>query len=217
MREWLSKLDESGEDFTISVSSRRARTPAVELVLSPRNGLVLATKDAGQETAAREEYAVVLKAGQVGLYSPIGGRKLLLAHLKEQLRAFLSIDPKRGDTNRNQFALTLGAGITHQPESTPASAAYRFELTLPPAACLSFFSGEKSSSWFEGDVLIRSNATMLLKLSASTGRIIELRQNTGDGDSLVESTSSRGRSSRRRGGSRRRLLACRTLATLTRR
>jgi hypothetical protein len=186
MREWLSKLDESGEDFTINVSSRRSPAPAFELVLSPRNGLVLVTKDASGEAAAREEYAVVLKAGQVGLYSPIGGRKLLLVHFKEQLRAFVTIDPKRGETNRNQFALTLGAGITHQAESTPAAAAYRFELTLPPAACVGFFSGERSSSWFEGDVLIRSNATMLLTLSASTGRIIELRQNTGDGDSLVE-------------------------------
>ena len=47
MREWLSKLDESGEDFVVNVSSRRAGTPAVELVLSPRNGLVLADEGSG--------------------------------------------------------------------------------------------------------------------------------------------------------------------------
>ena len=44
MRDWLSKLDESGEDMVVNLSSLRAPAPEVELVLSPRSGLVLLTE-----------------------------------------------------------------------------------------------------------------------------------------------------------------------------
>ena len=41
LREWLSKLDESGEDVIATLSGFPAPAPEGELVLSPRSGLVL--------------------------------------------------------------------------------------------------------------------------------------------------------------------------------
>jgi hypothetical protein len=186
MREWLSKLDESGEDIIINLSSRSAPAPELELVLSLRSGLVQLTKDETLKPAAQEEYAVVVKASQVGFYSPRRGRKLLLAHIKEQLRAFLSINPKAIATTGSHFDLSVGAGFSHQGGDAPAQAAYRFDLTLAPVACVGLFSQRDAASSLEGDVLIRSNATMLLKLNASTGRIIELRLTGEQGDGVVQ-------------------------------
>lgn len=186
MRDWLSKLDESREDMVCTVSWLRASAPELELVLSPRSGLVLSAKDTTRKPAAREEYAVVLKASQIGLYSPIGGRKLSLANIKEQLRAFLSISSKAGAANDNHFDLTLGAGFSHRAGDTPAPTAYRFELTLAPVACVGAISQKDTSSWLQGDVLIRSNATVLLKLNASSGRIIELRLHGEEGTATAQ-------------------------------
>ena len=65
LREWLSKLDESGEDMIATLSGFPAPAPEGELVLSPRSGLVLRAKDATRKADAGDEYAVVLQAGQV--------------------------------------------------------------------------------------------------------------------------------------------------------
>ena len=51
LREWLSKLDESGEEMIVNLSGFPAPAPEVELVLSPRSGLALAAKDATRQTA----------------------------------------------------------------------------------------------------------------------------------------------------------------------
>jgi TPR repeat protein len=186
MREWLSRLDQSGEDLIISLSGVPAPAPEGELIVSPRSGLVLLTRDTTGKTAGGEEYAVVLKAGQAELYSPAAGRKLLLTHLKAQLRVFVSDEPRPGETNQTPFSLTIGAGFGQASEAALAAAPYRFELTLPPVSCAGFFSREEHLSWLEGDVLIQSNATMLLKLDAHTGRIIEMRVRSEDGDGRVQ-------------------------------
>ena len=99
LREWLSKLDESGEDMVVNISGFSGPAPEGELVLSPRSGLALVAKDATRKADAGDEYAVVLKAGQAGFYSPIGGRKLLLACPETQLRGFLTVETNPADTN----------------------------------------------------------------------------------------------------------------------
>jgi hypothetical protein len=186
LREWLSKLDESGEDVIATLSGFPAPAPEGELVLSPRSGLVLRAKDATRMADAGDEYAVVLQAGQVAFYSPIGGRKLLLACPKTQLRSFLTVDTNPTATNGGPFHISVGAGFNTLEAGTPASSAYRFELALPPVACVGLARRGNYSCWFDGDVLIRSNATMLLKLNARTGRIIEFRSTNEIGDGTVQ-------------------------------
>ena len=175
LREWLSKLDESREEMIVTLSGLPAPAPEGEFVLSPRNGVALLAKDASRQTADRDEYAMVLKSGLAGFYSSVGGRKLLIPCTKQQLKVFLKVTSKVAEANEGPFNLAAGAGFAQLKEKGPGSSPYRFELALPPVACMGLAHRGDFSSWFEGDVLIRSNATMLVKLSSDTGRILEWR------------------------------------------
>jgi hypothetical protein len=186
LREWLSKLDESREDMIVTLSGFPAPAPEGEFVLSPRKGLALRTKDATRQTAARDEYAMVLKAGLVGFYSSVGGRKLLIPCPKQQLKVLLKLSSKAADTNENPFGLIAGPAFTQLKEKGPGSSPYRFELALPPVVCMGLVHQLDCSSWFDGDVLIHSNATLLVKLNSSTGRVIEVRTASDKGEGTVQ-------------------------------
>ena len=67
------------------------------------------------------------------------------------------------------------------PEDTPNAPAYRFELTLAPVVCLGLAHRWDCESWFDGDVLTRSNATLRLKVNARTGQLVEFRY-AGEGE-----------------------------------
>jgi ankyrin repeat protein/TPR repeat protein len=186
VREWLAKLDQSGEDMVLNVSGFPIPAPEGELVFSPRSGLALRTVAAAPGAQARDEYAVMLKARQAGFYSLAGGRKLLLACPRTQLRAFLTIEANPTATNGSPFNISMGMGFNLLEDDVSSTPSYRFELGLPPVACLGLFSATNCASWFDGDTLIRSNATMLLKLHAGTGRILEFRQAGERGEGMVQ-------------------------------
>ena len=187
LREWLSKLDATGEDLVVKLSGLPAPAPEGELVLSPHSGVAFLVSDATRKAEPRDEYAVVLRAGEAGLYSPAGGRKLRLACPKVRLNAFLTVEAKAVATNESPFNLTVGAGFSSLKKSEPDASSYQFELTLPPVACAGLAHRWQGASWFDGDVLVRSNATMSLKVNASTGRILQLRMasETGDGEAQL--------------------------------
>ena len=175
MREWLSKLDESGDDMVVRLTDLPAPAPESELVMSPRNGLALLAKDVARRAEPKDEYAFVLKAGQAGLYSPTDGRKLLLACPGTQLVGFLIVDSTPAAQNGSPFHISVGAGFKGRSDSMPAGPTYRFQLAVPPVACIGFAHQGDYSSWFDGDTLIRSNASTVLKVNARTGRIIEFQ------------------------------------------
>jgi hypothetical protein len=129
---------------------------------------------------------MVLKGGLAGFYSSAGGRKLLIHCPKQQLKVFLNETAKAASTNEGPFNLTAGAGFAQLKEKGPGSSPYRFELALAPVACMGLAHRGDFSTWFEGDVLIRSNATMLVKLSSDTGRILEFRTADGKGKGTVQ-------------------------------
>ena len=175
LREWLSKLGDSREEMIVTLSGFPPPAPEGELVLSPRDGLSLLARDFARQTTARDEYALLLKSGLAGFYSTAGGRKLLIPCNKQQLKVFLKVTSKAAEKNEGPFNLAAGAGFAQLKEKGPGSSPYRFELTLPPVACMGLAHRGDFSSWFEGDALIRSNTTMLVKLSSVTGRILEWR------------------------------------------
>ena len=175
MREWLAKLDENGDDLVVQLSDLPAPAPEGELVMSPRSGVAFLAKDATGNAAGQDKYAFVLKAGQAGLYSPAGGRKLLLPCPGTQLVGFLVVDTTPAAENRMPFHISVGAGFKGRPGGMPAGLTYRFQLSLPPIACIGFAHQGDYASWFDGDMLIRSNASSVLKLNARTGRIVEFR------------------------------------------
>jgi len=179
LREWLSKLDANGEDLAVTLSGFPAPAPEGELVLSPHSGLTLRALNANPQVAARDGYAVVFKSGLAGLYSLTGGRKLLIPCPRQQLKVFLKVTPKEAETNASPFNLNAGVGFNQSKHKGPPSPPYRFELALPPVACMGMAHRWNCTSWFDGDVLIRSNATLLVKLDTVTGRLLEFRT-TGD-------------------------------------
>jgi hypothetical protein len=186
LREWLSKLDESREDMVVTLSGLPAPAPQGEFVLSPCNGLALLTTATAQQTTARDEYAMIFKAGLAGFYSPVGGRKLLINCPKLQLNVFLKMSSKPAETNQSPFDLSAGAGFNQSKKKDSVASPYRFELALPPVACMGLVHRWDCSSWFDGDVLIRSNATLLVKINSTTGRILELRTADEKGKGTVQ-------------------------------
>ena len=68
----------------------------------------------------------------------------------------------------------MGAGFKGREEGCPYDSPYQFSLALPPVACLGLADRMHFTDTFDGDLLIRSNSSSLLKLNTRTGRIIEL-------------------------------------------
>ena len=179
MREWLSKLDESREDMVVSIHGLTNGSISAECAVSPLSGLALVLGDPSREAKDPIVYAAVLKARLLGLYSIAGSRKLQMACPKQQLKAYLTVTSRAPETNAGPFNVEMGAGFSGEEEGSSARSPYQFALALPPVACVGLVHRLEFDDRFEGDVLIRSNATSLLKLNARTGRIIELRA-TGD-------------------------------------
>ena len=185
LREWLSKLDERRDDMTINLSGAPAPVPEVELVLSPLSGLTVRAQAPARPAAAHDDYAVVLKAGLARFYSPAGGRKLLMTCSNYQLRVSLSATPKPSITNGSPFVLNAAAGFSSQKEGGSAASAYRFDLELPPVSCIGVAHGRDYTNWFEGDMLILSNATLFARLDARTGSILDCRTANDEGKGAV--------------------------------
>src|SRR5439155_22152601 len=101
--------------------------------------------------------------------------KLVVASPKVQLKTFVNVETKTPETNGNSFSLTIGSAFRSlNAEETLSAPPYCFVLNLAPVAFVGLASGQDSACWFDGDLLIRSNATLLLKLNARTGQLLEL-------------------------------------------
>jgi Ankyrin repeats (3 copies)/Sel1 repeat/Ankyrin repeat len=185
VREWLSNLDDRREDMTINLTNAPAPAPELELVLSPLSGLALLTKDPTRPTAARDEYAIIFKAGLMGLYSPVGGHKLLMTCSNYQLKVSVSASANPSVTNGSPFNLNVGAGFNSLTAGDSNASPYQFQLALPPVFCVGMDHGRESTNWFEGDTLIRSNATFIARFDTRTGRILEFRTASDEGKGML--------------------------------
>jgi ankyrin repeat protein len=180
LRDWLAKVDQGGDDFQVSIPGFPGKSPAVDAVLSPRLGLLILAKAAGAEGAGGDEYALAFKAGQAGFYAPISGHKLVLPAPKAQLTIVMACQSKVPDADKGPFDIQVAAGFKSIPDDTPTAPAYRFELALAPVVCIGFAHRWDCKTWFDGDLLIRSNATLLLKVNTGTGRLVEFRHTDKD-------------------------------------
>jgi TPR repeat protein len=174
MRDWLSKLGERREDIVLTVTEITNKVCDVEVILSPLNGLAVLEKNPSLQDKERVEYAAVLRPKLLGFYSVAAGRKLQLACPNTQLTAFLTMASKGPSTNAHPFDLSMGAGFKGQEDPEPYDSPYQFDLTLPPVTCVGLDHGWQFKDTFEGDLLIRSNASSILKIDSRAGRIIEL-------------------------------------------
>jgi len=180
MREWLARLDESREDMVVSLTWVTNDPVAVECVVSPVSGIALELRHSGDETKDQLEYAVVLRGGLLAVYSLAGGRKLKMACPRQQLLAYARESCNPSATNGSPFNMDVGVGFSGEGEGVTSAPPYRFELTLPPAACVGLVHRLKCDDRLEGEILTRSNATFLLKLNTQTGRLIELQARGDD-------------------------------------
>ena len=175
LREWLSRLDDSREDMVVRITGATNGSIAVESVISPVNGVALVLGNSSGGAKGVTEYAAVLRANLFGVYSVAGGRKLQMACPQQQLQAYARVSSHAPGTNAGPFNVELGAGFGTEGADPASAPPYRFKLTLPPVACVGLVHRLELEDRFEGDVLIRSNATALLKVNTQTGRLMELR------------------------------------------
>ena len=175
LRQWLSKLDQSREDLVVRLSGLPNQSSEFEFVLSPVGGLALRQSDTSRKLPSSIEYGAVLRANLAGAYSRASGRKLRLACPTQQLKAFVIVTPTSAGTNESPFDVSMGAGFSQPAQGVSAPPPYSFALSLPPVACVGLAHRLNFTDRFDGDLLVRSNATTLLKLDAKTGRINEFR------------------------------------------
>jgi hypothetical protein len=146
----------------------------LEFTLSPRQGTLVQFRDAD---FARNGYAYscLMTTNTLGLFAPQRGSKLLAVNTNLLAEAFVRLVPNPPDSEQ-RFSLTVGAGWHYLPASQaknlPPS---RLDLTLAPAAFLSFAEELGDECKIEGNTcsIVTSNA--VLKFDTATGRLGELR------------------------------------------
>jgi hypothetical protein len=197
-RAWLAGLGQRSDDLVVTASGLPIKTPDLELILSPRNGLALLEKSASLETNSGGR-AIILASDHAAFYSLEQKRKLVASALGLQLKTYVTIDPKipgpnPSETNEAPFTLSFGAGFNRlfdeksrtgvSPVGAQQSPGYCLELTLPPVAFVDIPQRSNSACWFEGPVMTLSNEAFVLKIEAATGRPLEFiaKGETGKGD-----------------------------------
>lgn len=173
MREWLSKLGEGRDEAVLTWSGVPKPSSHYELILSPQGGLAVLAGDTSPDSPSKALEGAVLKPTLAVFCSQARAAKLTIPHLSEGLLLSAAVGSKAAETNETPFDITIGAGYT--PPQEDSEQHFRIALAVPPVACIGLNHRLKSTNWFEGNELIRSNADMLLRVDSRTGQIIGLR------------------------------------------
>jgi Ankyrin repeats (3 copies)/Sel1 repeat/Ankyrin repeat len=176
LRDWLAKMNQSGDELVASVSGAAGVCPDFEAVISPGRGLLVLGKAAGAD-GGKDEYGLAFQPGLAGFYAPISGHKVVLPAPNAQLLIALTLQGQIPEADQSPCSISFNAGFKTKPDDVPNPPAYRFELALPPVVCIVLAHRWDCATWFDHDLLIRSNATVLMKVNARTGRLAQFRYN----------------------------------------
>jgi hypothetical protein len=174
-RDWLAKLDDSGEEAVLSASGYSDGTCSVQCILAPHRGLlVLENMMAGGTNRFRR--ALLLSPSRIALYASEQQQKYV-AHLSSsQFTSYITMETEAPDADGHCMNFEAGAGMQSLGDATNAPP-YALSMSLAPAAFLRLTPGKHFTRRFDGDQLIISNADTVLKLDTRTGRIIGLTFN----------------------------------------
>jgi ankyrin repeat protein len=165
---WAEQFPERDEDIQFAITNHSGVPFAVELVLSPKRGVLLnsADLDGGSPVAA----GLLLQPETVQFCAWSSGNKLAAPRGNVGSYFFLHLLPdKNEDGNTNRFHLNVGAGF-----SATASCPLKFDVQLTPAAFLDFPMRTDCSCLIEGDLLVVTGGGFTLRAEARTGRLLRV-------------------------------------------
>jgi len=174
-RDWLAKLDDSGEDAILSASGYSDDASSVQCILAPHQGLLVRenTRIGGTNRLRR---ALIMSPRQIALYVSERQQKYVTHLSAEQFKSYITVETSPPDADGHCGHFEVGAGMQSLGDATNAPP-YALSLSLAPAAFLRLAPGKHFTRRFDGDQLIISNAETVLKLNTRTGRINELTLN----------------------------------------
>ncbi len=170
-REWLAKLDKRQEDLVVGVSGYPTASTGLEWILSPRGEVAVLETGAQARSPQEGPGGFILKPGSIGLYSPARARKWVVPCRGVQLTTFVRATSSAGSEG-NPFNLTFGTGWNSGDEAAKVPSC--LELNLSPVVFVHLADMKDFTRWFDGGLLICSNATSVAKSDVRTGRILEL-------------------------------------------
>lgn len=171
-RDWLAKLDDSGEEAVLSLSGGSNGASSVQCILAPHQGLLVLENEPVSATN-RLRHALIMSSRQFALYAPGRQQKCVSHFSTRQFKSSITIETHAPDANGNCGDFTVGAGL-NSDDDLPNPPPYALSLSLAPAAFVRLAHGTNSANWFTRDQLVLSNADTVLKLDARTGRFIDL-------------------------------------------
>jgi hypothetical protein len=168
--EWMEKFPERDEDIRVTVSNKSGIPFAVELVLSPKHGLLLNSDDLQGTSPVSAGF--LLTEATVQFCTWASGRKLSTPR-EGGGTFFLHVLPAK-NSGADHFNLSLGAGFSSATRSAGDSTnqCLTFDVQLVRAAFLDILSRSGSTGRIEDGELVVSNSTFMLRAEAATGRLI---------------------------------------------
>ena len=176
--EWIEKFPERDEDIRVTVSDKSRIPLAVELVLSPRHGLLLSSDDLQGKSPISAGFLLNEDTAQFCTWA--SGNKLA-APRNGGGAFFLHVLPARND-DTNHFELSIGAGYKATDRSTgeDTNQCLTFDVRLSRAAFLDILTRKDSECSLADGKLVVSDGTFMLRAEAATGRLIEVVSSTND-------------------------------------
>lgn len=147
-------------------------------VISPQRGFV-ATISAPKSTGGHLYGALLGQAhGETGIYLPSYNKYLSVTQFAGRLQAFINLKASPPDSKGMWKNSLIGVGF----KSSPGPVAIEVNVTVDPAvlADLAYVPGSKITME-RGIATFESPSNYVLKVEERTGRLIELRGQTGDG------------------------------------
>jgi TPR repeat protein len=174
-RAWLGNLYRGQQELTLEILDYPSSSAGLELILSPRSGLALFERETGPSAKSPPTFGFALKPRLVELYSQTQARKLIIPSAEMQFMTHLSFVP---DEARGGLRAEIGAEFNYGRGESQNP--YNFKLTLSPVACAGFAYETNGAWWFDGGTLVFTNAYVLWKSDARSGRVLEVAVREGD-------------------------------------
>jgi tetratricopeptide (TPR) repeat protein len=169
-RDWLANCDRWGGDFV-------CRCDAAEgsfcLVFSPSDGAFSSIKYIRTPEQKPAEFTAIASPSETGLYDLLAKRKLVarLGHAQLVCTVTLRLDDNANEEKEGRGKLAWGLGITSR--NPKFSSPLDLVLSFDPVYFLEMANRPGTKCAMENGVLTITNADMVLRLDAASGRPLE--------------------------------------------
>ena len=191
--DYLSTWQDGTDDIVVGYRNDTLQSHKVdrlELVISPKKGILLLAWQDAQVTDAALLGAILVGSDEIALYSPKHGEKIALSGFSKTILLYFTIQYYPDGETDKPFTVSLQGGIATGPSDVP----YRLRMDLMPVFFMReahfYESSERGYSFsYEDDVLKCRNEESEMTVDAATSRPLEMQIETSKGDFVITTES----------------------------